>query len=170
MFDADTIALIADAPPLEGLDLEDLPQRLTSAYASIITTRVRLREITKEQALPDDVAAILGEMLRLAFTYEAFVSALPEREDRAAAALVAGAAHHVRLLAKRAGGCSGNAQSPGNGCHIPGGLGDAVIPSRRGERRCGRDGRRLWSKRMNRSRTHYSWLWFVWRTAGCGVS
>ena len=43
MFDADTVALIARAPVLEGLDLAALPQRLTDAYASIVAARIRIR-------------------------------------------------------------------------------------------------------------------------------
>jgi hypothetical protein len=41
MFDADTVALIAAAPHLDGLDLTTLPQRLTNAYASIVAARIR---------------------------------------------------------------------------------------------------------------------------------
>ncbi len=40
-------------------------------------------------------------MRRLAFTYEALVSVVADRENRVAAAFVAGAAHHVTLLAAR---------------------------------------------------------------------
>jgi superfamily II DNA/RNA helicase len=102
MFDADTITLMAGAPTLEGMDLTTLPQRLTDAYASIIAARMRLRQaVTTSVNLPDNTALIVGEMRRLAYANEAFVSALPERNDRAAAAFVAGAAHHVGLLAER---------------------------------------------------------------------
>lgn len=37
-------------------------------------------------------------MRRLAFTHEAFVSASPNRANRASAAFVSGAAHHISLL------------------------------------------------------------------------
>ena len=101
MFDADTVALIAGAPALDGLDLEDLPQRLTNAYATIVASRVRLREMPEGGGLPDEVADMVRQMRRLAFTYERFVSALPERHDRAAAAFVAGAAHHLCSLVEQ---------------------------------------------------------------------
>jgi hypothetical protein len=99
MFDAQTIELISRAPALEGLDLAALPQRLTDAYATIVATRVRLRRLAPgERALPEATVALLGEMRKLAFAHEALVSVLPERDDRAAAAFVAGAAHHVEFL------------------------------------------------------------------------
>jgi superfamily II DNA/RNA helicase len=102
MFDADTVALIAGASPLDGLDLAALPLRLTNAYASIVAARVRVRDIAGDAAwLPAETVRIVAEMRRLAFTHEAFVSALPERPDRAAAAFVSGAAHHICLLAER---------------------------------------------------------------------
>jgi hypothetical protein len=102
MFDADTVALIAAAPPLDGLDLTTLPQRLTNAYASIVSARIRLRNVAGDRvALPADTVAIVTEMQRVAFTHEGLVSALPERDDRASAAFVGGAAHHICLLAER---------------------------------------------------------------------
>jgi hypothetical protein len=102
MFDAQTAALIAAAPALDGLDLDTLPQRLTEAYTNIVVARMRLREAGGGQInLPEATAPIIKEMRRLAFTQEAFVAALPDRQDRAAAAFVAGAAHHVSLLADR---------------------------------------------------------------------
>ena len=102
MFDADTVALIAGAPALEGLDLATLPLRLTDAYASIVAARVRLREATEDDAwLPVEIVQVIAEMRRLAFTHEGLVSASPQRPDRAAAAFVAGAAHHICLLAER---------------------------------------------------------------------
>lgn len=104
MFDADTVALIAGAPGLEGLDLAALPQRLTDAYASIVAARIRLRQAAGEPIrLPEVTARTLDEMRRLAFSLEAFVSVLPERRDRAAAGFVAGTAHDVSLLAERLG-------------------------------------------------------------------
>lgn len=101
MFDADTSALISGAPELEGLDLPSLPEQLTDAYTSIVTARVRLRELAAGAALPADIEALATQMRRIAFTNEAFVSALPNRENRASAAFVAGAAHHVSLMAAR---------------------------------------------------------------------
>ncbi len=101
MFDPDTSKLISDAPSLDGLDLSKLSAQLTDAYTLIVTARVRMREAAKDSVLPDDIMKIATQMRRIAFTNEAFVSALPGREDRAAAAFVAGAAHHVSLMAAR---------------------------------------------------------------------
>jgi superfamily II DNA/RNA helicase len=101
MFDADTVTLISRAPALDGVDLAELPQRLTRAYASIVSTRIRLRETEGAGALPGDIAEIIRELKRLAYSHEAFVSVLAQRENRAAAAFVAGAAHHVSLLAEK---------------------------------------------------------------------
>lgn len=103
MFDADTSALISGAPALEGLDLSTLPEQLTDAYASIVTARVRLRELAVGARRPADIEALATQMRRIAFANEAFVSALPSRENRASAAFVAGAAHHVSLMAIRMG-------------------------------------------------------------------
>lgn len=103
MFDADTSALISGAPELEGLDLSSLPERLTDAYASIVTARVRLRELSAGTPLPDEIEGLATQMRRIAFTNEAFVSAHPNRENRASAAFVAGAAHHVSLMVARMG-------------------------------------------------------------------
>jgi DEAD/DEAH box helicase len=99
MFDADTVELIAQAPPLEGLDLARLPQELTEVYAQIVAARVRLRGLVVEEPLPDEVTNAIQTMRRIASAHEAFVSTLPGREDRSAAAFVAGSAHHVCMLA-----------------------------------------------------------------------
>jgi hypothetical protein len=99
MFDPDTVALMAQAPPLEGLDLARLPQDLTEVYAEIVTARIRLRELASDQVLPDTVRNSIKSMRRLASAQEAFVSTLPDREDRFAAAFVAASAHHVCMLA-----------------------------------------------------------------------
>jgi hypothetical protein len=101
MFDADTVALISSAPPLPGLDLADLPQRLTDAYATLVAARIRIRELANGNSLPDDITRLVRETNRLAFSQEALVSALGDRENRAAAAFVGGAAHHVALLADK---------------------------------------------------------------------
>ena len=102
MFDADTVALITRAPALQDLDLAALPQRLTNAYASIVAARIRIRRTpTTRPTLPDVTAQTVGAMQRLAFALEGYLSAVPEREDRAAAGFVAGTAHHVALLAEK---------------------------------------------------------------------
>ncbi|MDR3485084.1 MAG: DEAD/DEAH box helicase [Bradyrhizobium sp.] len=99
MFDADTVALIAQAPALEGLDLTRLPQDFTEVYAEVVTARIRLRQIASVALLPDAVRNSIKTMRRLASAQEAFVSTLPGREDRASAAFVAASAHHVCMLA-----------------------------------------------------------------------
>lgn len=103
MFDTDTVALMSRAPELSGLDMAELPQRLTNAYAAIVAARIRLRATEDASEIPEDLAEIVREMKRLAFTHEAFVSAISDRENRASAAFVAGAAHHVSLFAETIG-------------------------------------------------------------------
>lgn len=68
-----------------------------------MTARVRLRQLAAGTPLPSDIEALAAQMRRIAFTNEAFVSVLPGRENRASAAFVAGAAHHVSLMAARLG-------------------------------------------------------------------
>src|ERR1700693_84140 len=98
MFDSQTVALIASAPALDGLDLAALPKELTSAYAAIVAARIRLRSVVPSAddrpRLPEDMLILVARMRRLAFTHEALVSVSPTREDRAAAGFVAAAAHH----------------------------------------------------------------------------
>jgi superfamily II DNA/RNA helicase len=111
MFDPDTVALMAQAPPLEGLDLARLPQDLTEVYAEIVTARIRLRQLASDEVLPSTVRDSVKTMRRLASAQEAFVSTLPDREDRSAAAFVAASAHHVCMLADsaaRAGSSQGS--------------------------------------------------------------
>ncbi|VXC90642.1 RNA helicase [Burkholderia sp. 8Y] len=103
MFDADTVSLIKQAPALPGLDLQNLPRRLTDAYATLVSARIRLRTVVDDQPLPDDIQKLVRDTNRLAFSQEALVSALGDRENRAAAAFVGGAAHHVALLANKIG-------------------------------------------------------------------
>jgi superfamily II DNA/RNA helicase len=97
MFDPITSALIAASPPLEGLDLDALPKRLTEAFADIVAARIRLRGGGGEDA-SEMLQETLLEVRRLAAAHEAFVTLLPERENRAAAAFVAAAAHQVCLV------------------------------------------------------------------------
>lgn len=103
MFDDQTAALIRSAPRLEGLDGENLPKALASAYATIVATRIRLRSIASRIDKGDgeiDATGILEEMRRLASTQEALASLSPEGDERRAAAFVAGVAHHVVVQAK----------------------------------------------------------------------
>lgn len=100
MFDPVTVDLIARAPPLDELDLEELPRRFTNAYAEIIAARVRMRGLVDKQSRTEALAELIDEMRRLAAAQEAFVATDPSRESRAAAAFVAGAAHQLCLMAE----------------------------------------------------------------------
>ncbi|MCM5693322.1 DEAD/DEAH box helicase [Sinorhizobium meliloti] len=103
MFDVFTTALIASAPRLEGLDLEDLPKRLTQAFADVVSARLRFRGNPDAQ-LPEALTALLLEMRRIAASHEALVALLPDRENRAAAAFVAAAAHQAFALGENVRG------------------------------------------------------------------
>jgi hypothetical protein len=99
MFDPETVTLIRQAPPLEGLDLVALPQLLTDAFATVVAARIRLRAGAPDPA-GADVGGTLALLTRLAAAQEAYVALLPDRENRAAAAFVAGSAHQARHLAR----------------------------------------------------------------------
>jgi superfamily II DNA/RNA helicase len=99
MFDPNTVQLMSRAPTLEGLDLAALPQQLTDAYAQIVSERIRLRELAETTPEHSELDRTIQRLRRLAFTNEALVSALPNRDDRQAAAFVGGAAHHACLMA-----------------------------------------------------------------------
>lgn len=101
MYDSQTAALISSAPALEGLDLSELPQKLTNAYAAIVANRVRLRQLIGKDSNLDELSEVLAEIKRLAFTNEALVSAIPNRADRSAAAFVAASAHHLWQLSDK---------------------------------------------------------------------
>ena len=98
MFDSLTAGLIRGAPPLEGLDLDRLPEQLSEFYAKIVTARLRLRA---GQIDDKELTELIIDIQRLAFTNEALVSVLPLRENRAAAAFVAAAAHQLVFNAER---------------------------------------------------------------------
>ena len=100
MFDPVTVGLIARAPPLASLDLEELPKQFTNAYAEIVAARVRLRGLVENDSRTDVLAGLIDEMRRLAAAQEAFVVTDPARATRGAAAFVAGAAHQLCLLAE----------------------------------------------------------------------
>lgn len=93
MYDQETASLIRAAPRFDGLDTERLPETLTEAFAKIAAARVRLREGSLRQ--DEEIAALFRDMQRLALANEALVSVSPERENRAAAAFVAGSAHQL---------------------------------------------------------------------------
>lgn len=99
MYDQDTAALIRATPSLEGLDREALPDLLSETFAQIAAARIRLRSPGSEE--PDELAALVARIRKLAFTNEALVSALPDRDNRSAAAFVAATAHHLCLNADR---------------------------------------------------------------------
>lgn len=94
MFDPVTTALIASGPALEGVSLDDLPQRFTGAFADIVAARIRLRE-NPEAQISEELAKTLHEMKRLAAAQEALVALLPEKENRGAAAFIAATAHQA---------------------------------------------------------------------------
>src|SRR5580704_5315415 len=98
MFDPATSALIQRAPPLDGLDLEQLPKRLTEAFADIVSARIRMRGGTGEDDGAEALTATLAELRRLAAAHEAYAALLPDRDNRAAAAFVAASAHQVVTL------------------------------------------------------------------------
>jgi superfamily II DNA/RNA helicase len=105
MFDPATAALIRSAPPLEGVDLDELPKRLTEAFADIVSARIRLQGAASEV---DDarVTATVAQLRRLAAAQEAYAALLPHRENRAAAAFVAASAHQAVSLALRRSGAT----------------------------------------------------------------
>ncbi|WP_095012081.1 DEAD/DEAH box helicase [Tsuneonella mangrovi] len=100
MFDPITSALIRGAPPLEGLDLENLPKRLTEAFADIVSARIRLRGSSAE-ADENELHATVAELRRIAAAHETYAALLPNRENRASAAFVAASAHQAVSLALR---------------------------------------------------------------------
>jgi superfamily II DNA/RNA helicase len=97
MFDPITTALIGSAPPLEGLDLENLPKLLTEAFADIVAARIQLRGAAGGKERPA-LTETLRQLRRLAATHEAYVALLPDRANRSAAAFVAASAHEACLL------------------------------------------------------------------------
>lgn len=100
MFDPTTAALIRAAPPLEGLDLDNLPKRLTEAFADIVSARIRLRGAPAD-AEDEALVATVTELRRIAATHETYAALLPDRENRASAAFVAASAHQAVSLAFR---------------------------------------------------------------------
>ncbi|TBZ35723.1 DEAD/DEAH box helicase [Rhizobium leguminosarum bv. viciae] len=97
MFDPITSAIIASAPALSGLDLDDLPKRLTQAFSEIVAARIELRGQRRDEP-PEALVQTIREMQRLASAHESYVALLPDRDNRSAAAFVAASAHQVCLL------------------------------------------------------------------------
>lgn len=101
MFDLATTDLIQQASPLEGLELDRLPQFLTEAYAKVVAARLGAVELGAGQQDPEWAANVL-ELRRLAETYEGLAIFLPENDPhRTACAFVAGSAHHTLDQARR---------------------------------------------------------------------
>src|SRR3546814_12044212 len=96
MFDPITAALIGSAPPLEGLDLQNLPKLLTEAFADIVSARIRLRGSAQDEDNPG-LTETLRNLRRLAATHEAYVALLPDRDNSTAAAFVAASPHEAFL-------------------------------------------------------------------------
>jgi hypothetical protein len=101
MFDPQTVSLIASAPPLDGLDLDELPKELTRAYAQIVALRMRMRTLLNAEQFTAEMGDIMRRLENIALTQEAFVVAVPDRENRDAAAFVAATAHQLRYSAER---------------------------------------------------------------------
>jgi hypothetical protein len=93
MYDPQTTTLIRNAPPLPGLDIENLPQLLTEAYTEIVSIRSSIRS-NQEQAA-ETMADSIDRLRRLASTYESYVSLLPQHPSKAAAAYVSATAHQL---------------------------------------------------------------------------
>src|ERR1700733_6221935 len=100
MFDPQTAALIRSAPPLEGLNLDELPKELTRAYAQIVSLRMRMRELVNAETFGAELGDIVRRLEKIALTQEAFVVAVPNRENRQSAAFVAATAHQLRYSAE----------------------------------------------------------------------
>jgi superfamily II DNA/RNA helicase len=97
MFDPITTALIQSAPAFDGLDIEGLPKRLTNAFADIVSARIRLRSAS-ETGDREELIQTLEELRRVAAAHEAYVTLLPDRDNRSAAAFVAASAHQACML------------------------------------------------------------------------
>lgn len=98
MFDEVTSRLIAEAPPLDGLEPATLREELTSAYVEIAAARLTMG------GDPADLSALgglVGRMGRLADTYEARIVLGLDSERMRATAFVAASARQVVATAVR---------------------------------------------------------------------
>jgi antiviral helicase SKI2 len=100
MFDPQTTQLISEVPELPDLDRQNLAKTLSESFAKISSARIRLRSLEDAEA-DETLNAVIENMRRLARTNEAFVSVDLDREDRAAAAFVAGTAHQLVFKAEQ---------------------------------------------------------------------
>ncbi|MCE5200766.1 DEAD/DEAH box helicase [bacterium] len=98
MFDATTRLLITQAPSLDQLDLDSLPEEMTEAYATIVSLRLSLAN----DAAPseDELSMVLDKLKRLANTYESLVVVQPDNPQTRSAAFVAASARHLLHLAE----------------------------------------------------------------------
>lgn len=99
MYDPETASLIRSTPLLEGLNREELPELFSKTFAQIAAARIRLREANTETL--DELKTLVETMRRLAYTNEALVSVLPDRENRSSAAFVAATAHQLCINADK---------------------------------------------------------------------
>lgn len=90
MFDPETARLLRSAPPLSGLDTENLPQLLTQRYAELVSARLRGAEGRLARREDDE-----WPLERIADTYELVTSVLDDEESKRASAFVAGTAHQI---------------------------------------------------------------------------
>ncbi|MFA6163530.1 MAG: hypothetical protein WC685_08890 [Methylobacter sp.] len=101
MFDAETTSFIQSAVPLEGLDLQKLPQDLTEAYALVVSARLGAVNLSAEETHTNWQSTIL-ELRRIAETYEGLTIFLPHDDNhRPSCAFVSGSAHFTLNQAER---------------------------------------------------------------------
>ncbi len=100
MFDQQTIDLIRSAPPLPGLDLEDLPKELTRVYSTIVALRMRMRAAVDAATYEEALGEAERQLWKIAMAQEALVAVATDLPNRAAAAFVAASAHQLRFSAR----------------------------------------------------------------------
>ena len=92
MYDPTTADLIRATPQLSELDRDNLPARLTEAFAQVAALRVRLRIGDNP---PQELTSTREFARQLARTNEALVALGPDRENRRSAAFVAATAYQL---------------------------------------------------------------------------
>ena len=92
MYDPITSSLIQSTPELPGLDRDTLPDKLSRAFAEIVSARVLLRDGSEKSG---QILETIDFARRLARTNETLVSIEPERKDRIAASFVAATAYQL---------------------------------------------------------------------------
>ncbi len=91
MYNPVTSREIRMAPPLEGLDIERLPQKLTEAYARIVSARISMAGMREDTSLQQ----LLDEISRIAHTYLTLVNFAPTPAIQKSAAFVSGSAFEL---------------------------------------------------------------------------